>query len=166
MEMAAEAAPAILVALEHSSLGLAIRQSVWAYPAANVAHVVSLAVFAGAVTVMDLRVLGAFRETTPASVIAPARRVAVPALLALVLTGLVLFIAEASHVAMNPVFQIKMGLVSLGVLNALAVRRPLGRAMVKTPAMMPLPIGLRAAAVLSLAIWLGVAGAGRFIAYF
>src|SRR5690606_20238478 len=110
-------APAILVALEQSWLGAEIRQSVWVYPAANVAHVLTLTVFASAVAVMDLRLLGAFRETLPASVITPARRVAALALAAMLLTGLVLFTAEASHVAMNTVFQVKMGLIAFGVLN-------------------------------------------------
>jgi len=31
-------APQILIALEQSGLGAAIRQSAWAYPAANVGH--------------------------------------------------------------------------------------------------------------------------------
>ncbi|PZN47364.1 MAG: hypothetical protein DIU65_17200, partial [Proteobacteria bacterium] len=106
-------APAILVALEQSALGMAIRQSVWIYPAANTAHILGLTVLAASVAVMDLRLLGAFRETVPAAVIVPARRLAMLALTIMVLTGLVLFTAEATHVAMNPVFQIKMGLIAL-----------------------------------------------------
>jgi hypothetical protein len=35
-----------------------------------------------------------------------------------------LFAAEASHVAMNRVFQVKAGPIALGILNALAVARP------------------------------------------
>ncbi|MCL4764708.1 MAG: hypothetical protein KJZ80_00565 [Hyphomicrobiaceae bacterium] len=159
-------APAILIALEQSGLGMAIRQSVWVYPAANVAHVLALTVLAGSVSVMDLRLLGAFRETAPAAVIAPARRVALLALSAMVFTGLVLFTAEASHVAMNPVFQVKMGLIALGVLNALIVQRSLASVLAKTPAMTALALRFRTAAVLSLAIWFCVAASGRFIAYF
>ena len=60
-----EAAPAIFVALEDSALGHAIRQSTWAYLTANVGHIVSLVVFAGAVAVMDLRMAGAFAATSP-----------------------------------------------------------------------------------------------------
>ena len=50
-----EGAPAIFVALEGSALGHAIRQSTWAYMTANVGHILSLAVFAGVVAVMDGR---------------------------------------------------------------------------------------------------------------
>lgn len=159
-------APAILVALEQSGLGMAIRQSVWIYPAANVAHILALTVLAASVAVMDLRLLGAFRETLPASVIVPAQRVAIGALAMMVSTGSVLFTAEASHVAMNPVFQVKMGLIALAVLNALISQRPLASVLAKTPAQTSLPMRLRISAALSLAIWFCVAAAGRFIAYF
>ena len=40
-------APQVLIALEQSALGAAIRQSTWAYPAANVGHIVALTLFAG-----------------------------------------------------------------------------------------------------------------------
>ncbi len=159
-------APAILVALEQSGLGMAIRQSVWIYPAANVTHILALTMLAASVAVMDLRLLGAFRETVPAAVIVPARRIAVLALSLMVLTGLVLFTAEASHVIMNPVFQIKMGLIALAVLNALVVQRMLPAALMKTPAMTPLPPRFRIGGVISLALWFCVAAAGRLIAYF
>ena len=46
-----------------------------------------------------------------------ARRVVVLAFLGLVLTGAVLFTAEASHVIMNRVFQVKLGLIALGLIN-------------------------------------------------
>ena len=52
-----DAAPAIFVALEQSGFAAAIRQSLWLYPAANVGHIVSLTFFAGAVAVMDVRLL-------------------------------------------------------------------------------------------------------------
>jgi len=159
-------APAILVALEQSGLGMAIRQSVWIYPAANVTHILALTMLAASVAVMDLRLLGAFRETVPAAVIVPARRIAVLALSLMVLTGLLLFTAEASHVIMNPVFQVKMGLIALAVLNALVVQRMLPAALMKTPAMTPLPPRFRVAAVISLALWFCIAAAGRLIAYF
>ena len=51
----AEHAPAIFVAIQESGLAAAIRQSTWAYMAANVGHIVLLVLFAGAVAVMDLR---------------------------------------------------------------------------------------------------------------
>jgi hypothetical protein len=158
-------APALLVALEGSGLGDAIRQSIWIYPAANVAHVVGLTLFASAVAVMDLRMLGAFAATTPANVIRPARYASVAALALMALSGSVLFTAEASHVSLNPVFQVKAALIALGLGNALLVGPALGRALADTPAFVPLPPRVRTAAIASIAIWLTVAACGRFIAY-
>ncbi len=159
-------APHLLVALEQSGLAAAIRQSTWAYPAANVGHILALTLFAGGVVAMDLRLIGAFAAAPPGSVVRPARRVAIAGLLLMLLTGSMLFTAEASHVAMNPVFQIKAGLIALGILNALLAGRCLDGLLVGAPPFEPLPLGIRLAAVLSLAVWLSVAACGRLIAYF
>ena len=99
-------APQLLIALEQSGLAAAIRQSAWAYPTANVGHILALTLFAGSVAAMDARLLGAFAAAPPGTIVRPARRAAMLGLLLMAMTGSVLFTAEASHVAMNPVFQI------------------------------------------------------------
>jgi hypothetical protein len=159
-------APQFLIALEQSGLGAAIRQSPWAYPAANVGHIVALTLFAASVAIMDLRMLGAFAATAPASVVYPARRAAVLGLVLMALTGFMLFAAEASHVAMNGVFQIKAVLITLGILNALLIAGPAVATIAGIPANAPLPARARIAAVVSLLIWVSVAACGRLIAYF
>jgi hypothetical protein len=87
-------------------------------------------------------------------------------LLLMALTGSVLFLAEASHVAMNRVFQIKAALIVLGIVNALLVGRALRDVLDDAPQFEPLPGRIRVAAALSLLIWLSVAACGRLIAYF
>jgi uncharacterized protein DUF6644 len=159
-------APQLLIALEQSGLAAAIRQSAWAYPAANVGHILALTLFAGSVAAMDARLLGAFAAAPPGTIVRPARRAAMLGLLLMAMTGSVLFTAEASHVAMNPVFQIKAVLIALGLLNALLVARALDAALDKAKAFEPLPARIRLAAVLSLTIWISVAACGRLIAYF
>jgi uncharacterized protein DUF6644 len=159
-------APQFLIALEQSGLGAAIRQSPWAYPAANVGHIMALTLFAASVAIMDLRMLGMFAGTTPASVVHPARRMAMVGLGLMALTGFLLFAAEASHVAMNRVFQVKMALIALGILNALLIAGPAIANIAGVPANTPLPARARTAAVISLLIWVSVAACGRLIAYF
>jgi uncharacterized protein DUF6644 len=159
-------APQFLIALEQSALGAAIRQSVWAYPTANVGHILALTLFAGSVAMMDARLLGAFAAAPPAAIVRPARRMAIAALALMAATGFMLFTAEASHVALNRVFQIKAGLIALGITNALLVARPLDRALEATPAFAPLPGRVRLAGGISVAIWVSVAACGRLIAYF
>ncbi len=163
--MAAEGASSWLLAIEQSGIGQAIRQSTWAYPAANVIHVLGLAFFAAAVVVMDLRLLGVFAATKPADVIGPARRFAVGGLAIMILSGSCLFIAEASHIAHNYIFLTKMVIVAVGILLALLVHKPLTRYSLRAAAFEPASAGLRFTAILSLTLWLTVAGLGRFIAY-
>ena len=81
-------------------------------------------------------------------------------------TGSILFTAEASHVAMNPVFQIKLALIAAGLLNAALIGPLLRRTLDEVPPPVGFPLRLRAAAAMSLMIWLSVAGCGRLIAYF
>lgn len=160
-----DAAPAIFVAIEASSLGAAIRQSTWVYMAANVGHIVSLVLFAGAVAIMDVRMTGALAATSPAHVLKTARRVAIGAFIGLLLTGAILFIAEASHVIINPVFQFKLALIALALLN-IALFEYFTAPKVKTlPPLTPLPAAARVAGFASIGLWIAVAAAGRTIAY-
>lgn len=159
------AAPAFLVALETSEIGALIRQSTWLYPTANIAHVVAIALFAGAIAVMDVRLMGALTGSDPARVVRGARRVAVVMLLAVLLSGAVLFTAEASHVALNPVFQIKMGLLAFGLLHAMFIGGRAVRALDGLGPQAPMPGAARVAGAVSMLTWLSVVGLGRYIAY-
>lgn len=161
-----DSAPAIFVALEASALGAAIRQSSWVYMAANVGHILSLMAFAGSIAVIDLRMAGVFAATSPGYILRMARRAAAIAFAGLVLTGLTLFIAEASHVVLNRVFQIKLGLIALGLANVVAFEVWVTPKVQNLPPRTPLPNGARSLAITSLAIWFSIAACGRMIAYF
>jgi hypothetical protein len=159
-------APAIFVALEASAFAAAIRQSLWIYPVANVGHVFALTVFAGAIAVLDLRLLGAFAATSPGRVIGRARKVAIVAFVCLAGTGFLLFAAEASHVSINPVFQFKIALIVTGLAN-IAIYEVATRRTVETlPPGTPMPATARMAGMVSLTLWLAVVACGRSIAYF
>jgi hypothetical protein len=159
-------APAIFVALEQSSLASAIRQSVWAYPAANVGHIVALVCLAGAVTVLDLRLLGALAATAPGQLIARARGFAIAGLVGMATTGAVLFSAEASHLATNRVFQIKLLLIAAALANVAIYEFGARRQVESLAPGAPLPARAKAAGLASLGLWLAVAACGRSIAYF
>lgn len=160
------AAPAIFQALEASGFGAGIRQSIWLYPLANIGHVVAVVVFAGAIAVMDVRLLGFLAAAAPGPVIRGARRVAIAAFLAILVTGSLLFAAEASHLAINWVFQIKVILILLGLANVLAFTYAFGRQVENLPPGAALPAAARTSAAASIALWLAVVACGRSIAYF
>jgi hypothetical protein len=161
-----DSAPAAFVALEGSGLGQTIRQSSWIYMTANVGHIVALVVFAGAVAVLDLRMIGAFSATAPGRVLSGARRGVMVAFTGLVLTGAVLFTAEASHVIMNPVFLLKLGLIALGFINVALFEAFTAPKVRDLPPLTPLPAAAKRAGIASLTIWIAVAICGRSIAYF
>ncbi|MDP2409420.1 MAG: hypothetical protein Q8M26_03945 [Pseudolabrys sp.] len=161
-----DSAPAVFIALEQSGFGAGIRQSLWAYPVANVGHIVSLVCFAGAIAVMDLRMAGLFAATAPGRVLRGARIAAMAAFAGLVVSGFTLFAAEASHVIMNPVYQIKLGLIALGLINIAVFEWVTAPKVRDLPPLARLPGAARTAGILSLTIWLAVAICGRAIAYF
>jgi hypothetical protein len=152
--------PDILQLLERSSFGLLIRDAVLIYPIANVVHVLAVLVFFASVAIMDLRVLGALRDDAAEAVIARFRPVAITAFCVLLLSGIVLFTPEASAIIKNPSFQIKLALIAIGLLNVLWLERALRGGYPGMTAR-----GARVPAALSLVVWIGVAAAGRYIAY-
>jgi hypothetical protein len=159
-------APAIFVALEQSGFAAAIRQSTWLYPTANIGHIVSLVFFVGAVAVMDVRLLGGLGATAPGPLLARARGFAIAALIGMAVTGFALFAAEASHLAVNPVFQLKAALVGAGLINVALYEFMARREVEKLPPGAVMPSRARIAGLLSLVIWVAVAACGRSIAYF
>ena len=161
-----DAAPAIFVALEQSGFAATIRQSPWLYPAANVGHIVFLTLFAGAIAVMDVRLLGGLSATAPGPLLARTRNVALAALAGMAVTGSLLFSAEASHLALNPVFQLKAVLVAAGLINVAIYQFWAKRAVEHVAAGAAMPARAKVTGALSLAIWIAVAACGRSIAYF
>ena len=58
----------------------------------------------------------------------------------LLLTGSILFTAEASHVITNPVFQFKLALIALGLLNVTWFEYFTAPKVRKLPPLKPLPL--------------------------
>jgi hypothetical protein len=161
-----EQAPAIFIALEESGFGASIRQSLWIYPAANIGHIVFLVSFAGAIAVMDVRLLGGMSATAPGPLIGRARSFAIAALAGMAVTGFVLFSAEASHVALNPVFQLKLALIGTGLVNVALYEFGVKAKVAGLAPGAVMPARARMAGAVSILVWVVVAACGRSIAYF
>lgn len=130
-----------------------------AYLLVNAAHVLGLSVLVGAILPLDLRLLGLFRSA-PVAVLAPVlvRSAACGAGLA-VATGLWLFTVRPAEYLANPAFLAKLALLAAALLTVALQHRgglPTGDAV-------PFATRLRAAA--SLALWLAVLLAGRWIGF-
>jgi hypothetical protein len=152
---------AALVAVEASDIAQAMRRSVWLYPLANVLHVLAAMAFFAAIAAMDVKVLRCSVMADAGGLIARLRPIAVAMLGVQVVTGVMLFLPEATHIAMNPMFQAKLAVIVVALLNVALLELALRRSSPSAP----LPTG-KIAAGASLILWLGVAALGRLIAYF
>lgn len=154
-----------LVWLETSALAGAMRHSLWLYPIVEIVHIVGFVVLVGAAVMFDLRLLGVSRAL-PASAMArhhlPWARAA---LLLVVPSGVMMFMAHATEFAENPAFRLKLILLAAAGLNALVFHRGAFRSVGGWEANTAVPAAARAAAGLSLVLWVGVIACGRLLAY-
>lgn len=112
-----------LSALEATAVAAALRDSVWAYPLVNAAHLFGVALLVGAIVPLDLRLLG-FWPSVPVSGLGRVLRgVAATGLFVALLAGGLLFATRASEYAASPYFLAKMGVVCLGGVNAMVASR-------------------------------------------
>lgn len=151
-------------ALEASGFSFMLRDSTWIYPLANLGHIVGLTLLVGPIVALDLRLLGIGRAISVAALSRFLAPLAITGLILQIVSGLLLFTADASALVGNPVFQIKALLLVLGIANAIAFRR-IWRDALEGWDSGPPALG-RLQAALSIVFWFGVAISGRLIAYF
>lgn len=161
--MQEHAAAAPLAALEALPLARAMRESLWLYPGVEIVHLVGIAVLAGGVILFDLRVLG-FSRRVPVDQLA---RHLLPwsagALALIVPSGLLMFSAHPADFVGGGVFVVKMALLMLAGMNALAFHLGPFRTAASWSADAPAAAKMHAAA--SLALWIAIIACGRLLAY-
>ena len=134
----------------------------WLIPLIQSTHILALSLVFVSAVVVDLRILGlAGRSQTLPSMTARFLPWVGWGVLALLITGVLLIIAEPRRALLNPLFQLKMAaLVVVGLMTWAIARAPYqgwtGRARRGVA---------RSVAVGSLLLWLAIIGLGRWIAY-
>lgn len=151
--------------LEGSALAVWTRESasIWAYPTILTLHTVGLGIVVGANVVVDFRLLG-FVPRLPVPSLTPLFGFMWFGLVVNVVTGVVLFIAEATTRVAQPVFYIKLTLIGLALVNT----RLIQTAMFRGPALSEssvIPQRDKRLAAMSLLLWIGAITAGRLMAY-
>lgn len=153
----------LLQALNDWPVAVALRRSTIAYPLVNAAHILSIGLIVGSIATLDLKILGLFRAQPLASLAQPLAAVAAAGVALAVATGFLLFSVRPLGYADNPAFLTKIGLVALGVGNALLIR--VSGEWAASLAGAPPGFRLRAMAAASLMIWVGAVVAGRWIGF-
>jgi hypothetical protein len=161
--------PSIVPALEWLE-GLAwttaVRESLWGYPMMETAHAVSIVAFAGLVIVMDLRLVGVAFADSPLTQIQ--RRLFPWQMIGLALssaTGLLLCVVDPLRYYANVFFRVKLALLALAGLNAIAFHLMTYRTVAQWDAERRLPAPARLAGAASLLLWSVIIVSGRLIAY-
>jgi hypothetical protein len=152
--------------LNETSVGAAIRQSLWLFPAIETVHLLGMAALVGTITVLDLRLLGWAMPQRPASQMG-ARLIpwAWVGFGTQVVTGMLLFSSEAVKLYGNPAFRLKMLLLLLAGAQALIFQTLVRQ---KLPSWDDRPSLLFIAKLMgsiSLLLWLSIVAAGRFIGF-
>ncbi|MFW6076780.1 MAG: hypothetical protein ACOC71_03435 [Hyphomicrobiales bacterium] len=146
----------ILAAYEASSLGHAARDSAWLFPLANLVHFTGATLLVGSIAVFDILVLRR-RYQTAASAGHLAIPLAAAGLALQAASGLVMFSAEATTIARNPAFQLKMALSVVGLANVAAFHAYHRVSALAEVGHRP---AVRAGAAVSLGVWILVLLAG------
>ena len=143
-------------------IGEGIRESTWLFPVIEAFHLLGLGVTAGAVLIVDLRLLGVgLRKQPVAQLAAGAEPWLLGSLTLMFASGIPLFLSEAVKCFYSFPFWVKMTSLFLALLFTFTVRRRVTRAVLISDR--PLPD--RFTALISLALWFGVAWGGRWIGF-
>jgi len=147
---------------EASTVGNAIRQSLWAFAVIESIHLLGLAAIGGAVLVVDLRMLGlGLRRQPIADLARSVHPWFVGSLAVMLVTGVGLFLSEAVKCYYSTPFWVKISSLALAITFSFTVRRKIALADESRIH----PIWYKLVALVSLALWFGVGAGGRWIGF-
>jgi hypothetical protein len=151
--------------LEALPLVVMLHESAWLYPAVEIVHTLGFIVLVGTVFVFDLRVLGLSRSISVRALSRHLLPWSLAALVVIVPSGSLLFMANASDLIDSRVFAIKMALLGAAGINAVMFRTGPYQGVEAWDTGVAAPMGAQASVLLSLALWTGVVSCGRLLAY-
>ena len=153
--------------LENSALGHLMRDTgLWTYAAVNLTHILGVATLFGSILVLDLRLLGVWKQVPLSALSGPAVTLASVGLAVAAITGPGLLATKATEYVGNLFLYIKFPAIALGLLNVLIVHNSSAwKAHRSRELTGPERSRLALFGGTSLACWLTAITAGRMIAY-
>ena len=152
--------------LEHTTVGTAVRDSLWLVPVIETLHIFGIVLLVGSTSALDLRLLNLSMKNQRVSGVA-ARLLPWTwvGFVVQVTTGLLLFSSEATKCYTNVAFRLKMIMILLAGLNALFFHTTVYRSVDRWEENSATPIGAKVAGTFSILLWFGIVAAGRWIAF-
>jgi hypothetical protein len=151
-------------AIEHGTIGTAVRDSIWAFAAIEAVHLLALAIIGGAVLLVDLRLLGwGLKRQSISQVARDAEPWLIGSLLTMIATGWPLMASlAASKYYVNFAFQLKMVFLVLAILFTFTIQR----SIVRRDDSAINPAVAKIVAIVSVLLWSGVGIMGRGIGFY
>jgi hypothetical protein len=152
--------------LEQTSVGTAIRESLWLFPVIETVHIFGIILLVGGTSILDLRLMGlTFREEPVTKLAKRFLPWAWAGFIIQVTTGLLMFASEATKMYVNTAFQIKMLMILAAGVNAFVFHSLAYQSVGKWEKDPVAPLSARIAGLVSILFWFGIVAAGRWIAY-
>ena len=149
--------------LGNTPLSMLIQNNSWIIPSVQTVHILAISVVMASIVMLDLRLLGAFARTQ--TVFDVSERF-VPwvwaAVGVLALTGALLIVGEPGRELQNVVFWLKMSLLACALVVTFVIQYTTRRSHQFWDHRRG---AAYAVAIVSLILWTGIVGAGRWIAY-
>jgi hypothetical protein len=151
--------------IERSALATAMRQELWLYPSVEIIHIWGFVMLVGSIAMLDFRLLGLSRRVPVRELAGHLLPWTLGALVLIVPTGLLMFIAHADDFITNRAFVLKLVLIFAAGINAVCFHLGPYRTVDRWNSGVATPAAAKLHAALSLMIWMGVIACGRLLAY-
>jgi hypothetical protein len=139
---------------------------VWMYGVVNLTHILGVAALFGAILVLDLRLLGAWRSVALPAIAEPTASVATVGFAVAITSGVCLMATNATEYLGNPFLYIKFPAIALGIGNVIVLNTlPAWKARKTRELSADEQSRLAVMGGISLLSWLTAISAGRLIGY-
>jgi hypothetical protein len=156
----------VMHGLQGLPLSTAIAESTWLFPTLETLHVVAIGLVVGTILFVDLRLLGLTWRRDDVRAIAGALLPWTWAAFGFaVLTGALMFLSNAVRYSGNPAFIAKLVLLAMAGLNMALFHAGVFRTVEQWRTTLPTPAPARAAASMSLVLWVAIVGCGRWVGF-
>jgi hypothetical protein len=143
-----------------------VKHSAWQFPVIESIHSLALSAILWPAAILDLRLLGLIMPRRPVSQVAAQFLPWVwTGFTIMILSGAMLFAAEAVKCYNSPFFRVKLALLGLAGLNALLFHYTVFRKVDAWDQDARTPWRAKLAGASSLLVWIGVVAMGRALAY-